>query len=126
MVRLDSDGRLLRDSYGNTAQRDIVQFVEMRKYVLRAKKRSRFSKWFGIGNEADSVLRDRNAINLVKAELSEAVLFEVVNQIAGALGENGRPDPTGVTGYFPLHKIRPDNPPDYSIAPVIPELVEAY
>ena len=33
MDALDSDGDLLKDTYGNKARRDIVQFVPMRKFA---------------------------------------------------------------------------------------------
>ncbi|QQP57585.1 Copine VIII, partial [Caligus rogercresseyi] len=36
MIDLDSDDALLKDEEGNTAARDIVQFVEMSKYVKKA------------------------------------------------------------------------------------------
>jgi hypothetical protein len=33
MKELDSDGKLLRDSKGGSASRDIVQFVKFKKYI---------------------------------------------------------------------------------------------
>ena len=89
--------------------------------MVKPRKKSTFlgflGRVFGRGDVADtdsrvnltkhdSVLRGKKVIDMVKAELDEAVLYEVVPQ---------------TTQYFADYNLAPDSPPDYEAAlPFLP------
>jgi len=121
MVELDSDGELLKVTVRGVtleAKRDIVQFVEMNKFMVKPKKSTLWGRLFGRGGNVTDArvnltknvgfLRDKDAIRMVKAELDDAVLYEVVPQ---------------ATQYFTDNQLAPDSPPAYD-AHVIKEIQE--